>query len=184
MAHVHNPEGADMRAPEESRFHGGCATVSVYSAMRGGTAPEGKFTWTVSEEDHLIADWWHVFNLEVKSELEPLGYGYEESTRTVKKVLVHNVNQMLRPGLLVDDEGTISDNFVIAPQSFSEPAWLDEYQFHVGKVIMLLRIFQYKHTTFHAGEEEQGRCAFVRVCILMGPAWYRGLDFFVFCARL
>lgn len=184
MVHVHTKEGADMLAPEESRFHGGCATVSVYSVMLGGTAPEGKFTWTVSEEDHLVADWWHVFNLEVKSELEPLGYGYAESARTVKKVLVHNVNQMLRPGLLVDDDtGMISGNFAVAPHSLSEPAWLNEYQAHVGKVIMLLPIRQYEHITLRAREEKEGRRAFC-MCLRSNVSGVVSSFFFVSCARL
>ena len=144
MAHVHNPNGADESAPETSRFHGGCATVTVYSVMWGGVAPRGKFTWTVSKEDDQVSDWWHVFNLEVKSELEPLGYGYNQATRRIKKVLVHNVNQMLRPGLLVDVNGKISGKFALEPHRLSDSAWLNQYQVHVGKVLMPLRVCQYQ----------------------------------------
>jgi hypothetical protein len=111
--------------------------------MWGGVAPRGKFTWTVSKEDAHLSDWWHVFNLEVKSELEPLGYGYNQATRRIKKVLVHNVNQMLRPGLLIDDQGKMSGKFALEPHRFSDPAWLDQYQVQVGKVLLPLHVCQY-----------------------------------------
>lgn len=70
MVHVHNPDGPDTNGIDQSRLHGGCSTVSIYSSMLGGVAPNGKFTWTLSPENHLLSDWWHVFNLEVKETIE------------------------------------------------------------------------------------------------------------------
>jgi len=132
MVHVHNPNGPDTKSREQSRLHGGGATVSVYSAMLGGVAPEGKFSWTVGLDDHLISDWWHVFNLEV----------YEENERTlfwrpgdaspgeqrIKQVVLHNVDKLVRPGLVIDEEGGISGAFPVAPHLFSDQQWLNAYQ--------------------------------------------------------
>jgi len=70
MVHVHNPDGPDAKGLNESRLHGGCATVSIYSSMLGGIEPKGKFTWTLSPENDLLADWWHVFNLDVSETIE------------------------------------------------------------------------------------------------------------------
>ena len=128
MVHVHNPNGVDALPADAAMFHRGCASVSVYSSMRGGVAPEGKLTWTVAQEDHLVADWWHVFNLEVKMEVEAQGYGSKVNAREVKVVVVHNVDKMVRPGPRVDDEGSISGAFAIPPHSFSDLTWLEAYQ--------------------------------------------------------
>ena len=70
MVHAHNADAPDAEGVGMKRLRGGCATVSIYSSMLGGVAPNGKFTWTLAPENDGLSDWWHVFNLEVKETIE------------------------------------------------------------------------------------------------------------------
>ena len=76
---------------------------------------------------HRFADWWHVFNIEVKEDFDPTIFGAVPRKR-YKKVIMHNVDKMVRPGVCVSHEGRISGDFPVSPHKFSQEAWLREYR--------------------------------------------------------
>ena len=123
MAHVHNPDCSEDISVAGTYFHRGGASVSVYSSMLGGKG----FTWTVAQEQHRFADWWHVFNIEVKEDFDPTIFGAVPRKR-YKKVTMHNVDKMVRPGVCVSHEGRISGDFPVLPHKFSQEAWLREHR--------------------------------------------------------
>ena len=129
FVHVHNPDGPDVRPIEMSLLHGGGATVSIYSSMLGGRA----FSWTLAKEQHHVSDWWHVCNLNVKEDFDPTIFGAVPRKR-FKKVSLHNVDKLVRPGPYVSNDGHISGYFTIPPHKLSDETWLREYQKRVTRL--------------------------------------------------